>query len=387
MGGEVDMFTARFEPAIGGYLMYYGTDLYYFSVEDMEEFTSQGIIIKNKQFPSGAMSAPLQFQLAITNRCNICCFNCYNRNKKCNAAAYKNELKLSQIKALLDYLHDWGVLFFQWSGGEPTLSRSLEESVAYAKRKGFTQSLLTNGTLLTEEKARWAAENFARVQISFNAVDRFEEWTGVNKFNSLIKGLEKASNYCSQKGASLNITTTVNEISITELEKIAYWVDKINPTHWRIGEEVPLGKAKAQNRHMELLEQSYQIFLKVKDHYKKNNWHHCFEVGEADSLFPVEWQSSPAGRTMLYMSAEGNVYPFPYLKMPEFLLGKYPKDDLKNIWFHSQILNELRMTNYANTGCNDCKNTCVRWAREINFHFNKNIFEQPATFTNCPRKK
>lgn len=118
-----------------------------------------------------------------------------------------------------------------------------------------------------------------------------------------------------------------------------------------------------------------------------NNWNHCFEVEEGDNLFPIEWQSSPAGRTFLYVSATGEVYPFPYLKTPEFFLGKYPQHCLKDIWFDSPVLKKLRSVRYEDTDCKGCRNICVRWAREITYHFSHNLRETPVPFTNCPRKK
>lgn len=379
------MFLIRFEPSLGGYLMYSGTELYFFEPEDVEEFKGKGKFVINDNFPENSMSAPLSFQLAITNNRNVNCFNCYNKgNEHCGD---KRELGTNQKKELIDYLVDWGVLFFQWSGGEPFLAKDLVELAEYAKGKNLSQSLLTNGLLLKRrDNAEWASKVFQRVQISFNAVDRFKEWTGANAFDVLIVGMENISECCAKQGVSFNITTTINELSIAEFEKIAYWVDKINPTHWRIGEEVPLGKAGAQIGHMELLEKSYEIFLTLKGKYGRENWHHCFEVTEADPLMPVEWQSSPAGRTMLYMSAIGEVYPFPYLKMPEFRLGRYPEDDLREIWYNSSALAHLRSVHYGNTLCAGCKNICVRWAREINYHFNKNVFESPTPFTSCPRQ-
>jgi MoaA/NifB/PqqE/SkfB family radical SAM enzyme len=365
--------------------MYSGTELYFFEPEDVEEFKGKGKFVINDNFPENSMSAPLSFQLAITNNRNVNCFNCYNKgNEHCGD---KRELGTNQKKELIDYLVDWGVLFFQWSGGEPFLAKDLVELAEYAKGKNLSQSLLTNGLLLKRrDNAEWASKVFQRVQISFNAVDRFKEWTGANAFDVLIVGMENISECCAKQGVSFNITTTINELSIAEFEKIAYWVDKINPTHWRIGEEVPLGKAGAQIGHMELLEKSYEIFLTLKGKYGRENWHHCFEVTEADPLMPVEWQSSPAGRTMLYMSAIGEVYPFPYLKMPEFRLGRYPEDDLREIWYNSSALAHLRSVHYGNTLCAGCKNICVRWAREINYHFNKNVFESPTPFTSCPRQ-
>lgn len=381
------MFLTRYEPSLGGYLMYHKTDLYFFTLKEMEEYKNKGVVVVNTTNPNGAMSAPMQVQLAMTSSCNIKCFNCYDAHGG-QTQDHMTRLSVKQKKQLIDYLVDWGVLFLQLSGGEPFLAKDIREIAEYAKSKKLTLSLLTNGIPLSNrENAFWAAEIFNVVQISFNAVKRFKEWTGVDTLNKLIEGIRNASQCCIASGASFNVTTTINEISISEFESIAGIVNEINPTHWRIGEEVPLGRAVSKSNHMDLLEKSYKIFLKLKQKYGKKNWHHCFDVVTADDILPIEWQSSPAGRVMLYVSADGSVYPFPYLKMPEFYLGRYPDDDLREIWNNAEPLNKLRGVDYSNTGCGGCKNVCVRWSREINFHFNKNIFEPPTPFTNCPKKR
>lgn len=383
------MFFAHYEPFLDKYLLYYKDDLYYFSQEEINEFFSKGKIIKNHHCPAGCMSAPLQFQIAITERCNFNCHNCYDRGVHQKTKKQK-ELSLAQMKKFLDYLYEWGVLLIQWSGGEPFLSKNLKALVEYARSKRFTQTILTNGSLLAnnEDLVKWTAKNFERVQISFNAVDRFKDWTGMDKFQMLLNGMFKISKSCVKSKKVFNLTTTIDEISIGELEKIVFWVNEINPTSWRIGEEVPLGMAKKQTQHLEILEESYKIFQELKTYYgNKQNWHHCFEIEETDSFLPIEWQSSPGGKTMLYMSVSGDIYPFPYLKMSEFYLGKYPENDIKTIWFDSQTLKNIRSIRYGDTKCGGCQNVCVRWAREINYHFNKNLKESPLPFTNCPRKE
>lgn len=380
-----NMFFARYEPFLSKYLLYYKTDLYYFSYEEIKNFLNKGKVVVNAEHPKDCMSAPLGVQIAITGRCNFNCHNCYDTdvNQK-----NKQLFSIEQKKGFIDYLYNWGVLFIQWSGGEPLLASDLKEIVEYTGKKGFMQSILTNGSqLVNEELAIWVAKNVERVQVSFNAVDRFEEWTGVRNFQALLKGMMNVSKWCANHKTTFNIVTTVDKISVGELEKIAFWVNKIKPTNWRIGEEVPLGKAEKQTRHHERLEESYRIFLKLKKQYNKNNWNHCFEVEEGDSLFPIEWQSSPAGKTFLYISVTGEAYPFPYFKTPEFYLGKYPEDDLRDVWFNSPVLKKLRAVKYDDTSCKGCKNICVKWAREITYHFSHNLKETPVLFTNCPRKK
>lgn len=377
------MFLARYEPSIKEYLLFSGTSLYHFAEDEISEYLEFGTVVKNSSFPEGALSAPLHFQLEATKKCQLDCFNCYARSERMGG-----ELTTIQKKELIDYLTDWGVLFFQWSGGDPTLTPDIGELVTYAKQKGLKQSLLTNGlNFHKRDVAYWASRSFERVQVSLNATKNFKLWTRRERMGMLQQGLFNIRETTRETGCELSLTTTVNPLSLEDLGEIATLVNEIDPDSWRIGEEVPLGKAEEQKEHERVLLQSYKVFLYLKDKFDKDNWYHCFQVEEGDPIFPVEWQSSTAGRTSIYMSSAGDIYPFPYLKMPDFYLGRFPAEDLREIWNSSQALKTLRNANYSDTECRDCRFVCVRWAREITFHKNKSLYETPEPFPNCPRRR
>ena len=82
----------------------------------------------------------------------------------------------------------------------------------------------------------------------------------------------------------------------------------------------------------------------------------------------------PSGKNdAIYVSANGEIYPFPYLKMPEFRLGKFPEDDIKDIWFNSPILKKLRSVKYNDTDCKKMQQYLWEMGEEISYHFNKKI--------------
>ena len=91
----------------------------------------------------------------------------------------------------------------------------------------FVQSLLTNGARLIDESvARWVAKSFESASVSLAPwiILKVVWCRQVPDFDARIKNVQK---YCAKSNSSLNITTTVNEISVAELDKIAFWVNKI----------------------------------------------------------------------------------------------------------------------------------------------------------------
>ncbi len=83
---------------------------------------------------------------------------CTSYYDHCYAAAdteiADGELSTAEGKALLDDLADYGAPVVLFSGGEPLVRQDLEELVAYANEVGIRPVLSTNGTLITEERAR-----------------------------------------------------------------------------------------------------------------------------------------------------------------------------------------------------------------------------------------
>jgi radical SAM protein with 4Fe4S-binding SPASM domain len=111
-----------------------------------------------------------------TKRCNLACVHCYAGAETERAPG---ELSTAEAKGLLDDLADYGVPVVLFSGGEPLVREDLVELVAYADGVGLRPVLSTNGTLVTEERARELKEAglaYAGVSVDLltdEGVDRF----------------------------------------------------------------------------------------------------------------------------------------------------------------------------------------------------------------------
>lgn len=87
----------------------------------------------------------------LTYRCNAKCSICpYWRNP----SDPDRELQLPDIEAGLDKLHANGCRAVNFSGGEPTMRKDLEDIVGHASDLRMWTSMVTNGSLLTRERLR-----------------------------------------------------------------------------------------------------------------------------------------------------------------------------------------------------------------------------------------
>ncbi|MFT5682474.1 MAG: MoaA/NifB/PqqE/SkfB family radical SAM enzyme [Myxococcota bacterium] len=94
-----------------------------------------------------SLAPPDRVSINVTLRCNLTCTMCTT----CYDAP---ELSCEEIKGIIDQTAAWGVEVFNPLGGEPFMRGDIEEILAYAVRRGFYVTVTTNGTLITERRAR-----------------------------------------------------------------------------------------------------------------------------------------------------------------------------------------------------------------------------------------
>ena len=107
-----------------------------------------------------SLAPPDRVSVNVTLRCNLTCTMCTT----CYDAP---ELSTDEIKGIIDQTASWGVEVFNPLGGEPFMRSDIEEILAYAVRRGFYVTVTTNGTLITEKRAR-AIARIASDRLHFN---------------------------------------------------------------------------------------------------------------------------------------------------------------------------------------------------------------------------
>ena len=111
-----------------------------------------------------------------TNDCNLRCRHCYHNKEgqKNHKQEKKNFMSLIEVKSMIDDLINTAqrgdmIPRFHISGGEPLMRKDLLDILDYAQQNEVSTRLLTNGTLITREKAKAFKErSMKRLQISLD---------------------------------------------------------------------------------------------------------------------------------------------------------------------------------------------------------------------------
>lgn len=104
---------------------------------------------------SGWLKTPLRrAQIEVTNRCNLRCVMCPLSDPDYRPPGGYRHLSLSYFSQILDHLGSTLEAVSLQGLGEPLLNPGLSALVAEAVSRGIDVSFVTNGLLLTEEKAK-----------------------------------------------------------------------------------------------------------------------------------------------------------------------------------------------------------------------------------------
>lgn len=105
----------------------------------------------------------------VCGRCNYHCSHCFD------TCLTKEFMRPEGWIPILEHLKIKGVTKINIAGGEPTLYPHLTELCELIKSMGFTVSIVTNGSLLTEERIRELSKTVSWIGLSIDSPDDADE--------------------------------------------------------------------------------------------------------------------------------------------------------------------------------------------------------------------
>ncbi len=304
-------------------------------------------------------------QWHLTERCNLRCRHCYQQG------AAGNELSLDEVRDAVEeaaemiaaWTDAYGVRFsgsFNLTGGEPLLRDDLpdigEEIVAH----GFDLYLLTNGTLVTREKARMLSDiGVSGVQVSVEGPQPVHDrLRGDGAYGRAMKGVR----HLLDAGHTVTLNATLSAVNSSALEELRQAARDAGVQRLGISRLVPQGRGAEMIHAMLSPDEARRLYEQL------------FSSGTAGPEIvtgdPVASQlSSPAveiahpavpsggcaaavsGLTIL---ADGSIIPCRRLPVP---IGTIRRDSLREIWTTSEVLNRLRDRTAYSGRCGRCS----RW--------------------------
>ena len=312
--------------------------------------------------PSPEIGPPFLISWNLTKRCNLKCAHCYLDSAELDGAS---DMPTPEALSIIDEAASYapGAMLIM-TGGEPLLRPDLTELTRYATDKGFTVVIGTNGTLLTEVKARELMEGGVKgIGISLDSAspDFHDAFRGVEgSWQESIKGIEAAR----AQGLDFQVQLTVTDKNHAEVPAIIELAEARGATAVNIfflvctgrGQDVTDITPEDYERVLTYLvnaEEEYAGRIMVRARCAPHFLRIASTISPESALLKGETSGCIAGRGYLRISPEGFVTPCPYIPPTEGNGASLTDKSLKEIWEAEPIFRTLRSPEYIGK-CGDC---------------------------------
>jgi len=278
---------------------------------------------------------PFSCHILVTNNCNLRCQMCPFWKVKS-----KDELSLSEIKRIIDYVHKWGVPSITIGGGEPLLRKDIVDIIKYSSSKGIITNLITNGTLINEFIARNLIEsNLFRIGISIDGSkpEIHDKIRGVpGTFNRAVNGIKLLKKYKNRLNSDtiIYIQTTIMKDNIDDVPNILELSKELG-VRFLCQPYLPFmanndsGNEPDSEKIVNLMD--YLINFKKKHGIIINPIYHLKFIKKLYSE-NVKYVKCTIGYDIMTIDAKGNVWLCQYYELSDKPIGNVRNCDLKEIW-------------------------------------------------------
>ena len=255
-------------------------------------------------------------RLSITDQCNFRCNYCLPNGYQPEANK-PSFLTLSEIVRVAEAFAAMGTEKIRLTGGEPTLRKdfiTIAENVANVS--GIRQlALTTNGYRMAKDVDAWQRAGITSINVSVDSLDpkMFHQITGINKFDEVMRGIERAFEI-GYKKVKVN-SVLMKNLNDHEFNQFLAWV-KNRPIQMRFIELMQTGEMDTFFHHhhlsgeilvKKLLEQGWQLQQKAITDGPAKVFKHPDYMGEIGLIMPYE-KNFCASCNRLRVSAKGKLH-------------------------------------------------------------------------------
>ncbi len=197
------------------------------------------------------MVIPRSIVWVFTSICNLSCLHCY-------AAKFRllNELSIEDKLKLVKEFANLGIEYVSLTGGEPLIHRDTPEIVRMLADYGIEVSVVTNGTVTSDEKLRMLAKYSVSVYVSLDGPrvihDRIRS-AGV--FDKVMEFLTKAR----ELGIRFGTVMAVSTINYTYAKQYIEIASRFEPSEIAMIPVMPVGRARILGIYVNHLEYMFAV--------------------------------------------------------------------------------------------------------------------------------
>lgn len=307
---------------------------------DEDEFGLGGAVMLAMRRAWAAEDRPMTAHLDITWRCDLDCQHCYLDQKD------SPELTTAEWHNVIDQVADAGVLTVVWSGGEVTLRPDFLELLEHAARRNLLSRVKTHAGNLDAAWVEHLRKNrTAQVDVSVYSLDPQVHDTFTRRPGSLaatIAGIRATR----QAGIPVRVAVYVLAHAIDEIPSLAKYFGDLG---CEVGFSTKTQRDQSATTALDVLELEGELLLRARTLISQVS-----RSAKRPATLPQHGQADPcqAGRSLAYVSPDGQVWPCVTFPMP---FGSLREQPFAAIWHESPVRKALTAwNNGARTACQTC---------------------------------
>lgn len=303
------------------------------------------------------MKTPKEVDIDITSRCNLRCKHCSHFT---SAGDVSYDLPTEEWLKFFEELNQCAVMKVTLCGGEPFFRDDLKELIEDIVYNRMRFSILSNGTLITDEMAAFLAStgrcNGVQVSVDGSNPTAHEALRGEGTFLKTIEGIKTLK----KNQVRIAVRVTIHRDNVRDLEKIAkLLIEDIGLAGFSTNSVSYLGLCRQNAKEIQLTVEEYSLVMETL--LKLNKKYNNRITAMAGPLAAAKnWLEMKEGRSQKREDTEGKGYLrscggvltkiavradgviIPCLQMSHIELGRINQDSLKEIWQSHPELKKLR---------------------------------------------
>ena len=325
----------------------------------------------------------------LTSYCNLNCSHCWISPEYTDKEDAPEEAPFSLLKDIIDQAIPLGLKSIKITGGEPFLSKNIDQLITYAFSKKLHISIETNGTLINGTKAKFLKDNsVSHVAVSLDGPNKEVHEKIRNRpgcFEKTIEGI-KVLKKC---GLNVQVIMSLCKYNSDYLEDTIGLAEQYRADSFKINCISDISRGKAlRGKGMTLTTLDYiELNKKVELEIQPRHWIKViFDIPPAfKALKNIKKERGACGiKNILGVLGDGSISICGIGSVLESLkLGDIKKEKLRDIWEKNAILGVIRdgVPSKLKGACGRCifKALCLGKCRAEAYYKNNDILS-PFSF-------
>jgi radical SAM protein len=310
--------------------------------------------------------SPFMVFWEMTQACDLVCKHC---RADAQAEPDPYELTTAEGKRLLDDVRAMGCPLVVLTGGDPAKRADLVSLVQYGTSIGLHVALTPSATPLVTRKllTRLRDAGLARLAVSLDGADA-ETHDGFRGVDGSFARTFEILRHARALGLTTQVNTTVTDLAVGDLERIADLLGGLGITLWGVFFLVPTGRGEQMRvldpavaeavlaRLVDIAATApFDVKTTAAPHFRRVLLQHKVKrreiVGLSDGIGRAP-RGVNDGQGIVFVSHRGEVFPSGFLPLS---CGSVRNDGLAEVYRHHPVFRELRDSDRLEGKCGICE--------------------------------